>query len=439
MERRRTAGQSEWALCSLGLRHPSVIDEAIQLGVIPDDFASEQLRAMWAGMVHDRHAGVGPDEATVLERHEADLGPGRPFRSLDVLSQTVANLLRVPARRDNLEVYSETLREYRLRRELLEVARTTEALHEDGADASALREHLEGALVGVQARSSASGPVLASDLVSRAAERAARVRRGEEPDRQLRTGLKALDRVLHYRPGHYGLIAARPGMGKTQLALTLAGGIARRHGPMLFVSVEMGEDSLSERVYTSSLSRSGPIEEQERGAVASWGQIPLWMDHRSKTLSEVLSSIRMARAQHGIVGFVVDYLQKVRLPERESREQEIAHASEALSSLCSGSGLLGIVLSQLNRGVDARKDRRPIASDLRESGSLEQDADSILFVYRDVAYNNLTREPDKAELIVEKQRNGQAHVTVPARFKPGDGFFGDYEPPAPKSAKEAWE
>ena len=425
-ERRTTADQSEMAIVALGLRDPGVVDEALALGVSDLDFASLQTRAMWSGMVLDRHRGVGPDEATVLERHEVNLGPGRPFPDFAHLAAVVKNLSRVPARRGNLETYIENVQEYRARRELLRAARSTRAIHEGGGASPEMREVMEETILKIQSRSTGGGAVLASSLLEQATVRAGRVRRGEVPDTQLSTGLHALDRVLRYHPGHYGLIAARPGMGKTQLALSLAGGMARRHGPVLFVSVEMGEDSLSERVYSSAIAGPGEVEERERAARTEWRDVPLWMDHYAKTLSEVLSAIRIAKAKHGIVAFVVDYLQKVSLPRRQSREQEIAHASGSLSALCSRSGLCGIVLSQLNRGVDGRKDRRPLASDLRESGALEQDADSILFVYREVAYNRLAKEPDKVELILEKQRNGRAHVTIPAHFAPGDGWFRDY-------------
>ena len=425
--RRTTADQSELAIIALGLRDPGVVDEAQALGLVVDDFAGTRTRALWRGMVLDRQDGTGPDEATVLERHERSVGPGRPFPDFAQLAGVVANLTRVPARRGNLETYVATVQEYRARRDLLRATQLASGIHEGGGGSPEMREALEEAILRIQSRTAGGGIVLASSLLEQATVQAGRVRRGEAPDTQLRTGLAPLDRVLTYHPGHYGLIAARPGMGKTQLALSLAAGIARRHGPVLFVSVEMGEDSLSERVYSSSVAGAGDIEEREASAREGWAGVPLWMDHQSKTLAEILSAIRIAKAQHGIVAFFVDYLQKVTIPRRDSREQEIAHASEALSSLCSRSGLLGVVLSQLNRAVDGRKDRRPLASDLRESGALEQDADSILFVYREVAYNRMAREPDKVELILEKQRNGKAHTTIPAHFRPGDGWFREYK------------
>ena len=437
---RRTADQSERAIVALALRDPGVVDEAVVLGLTVDDFGGLQMRTLWSGMVLDRQKGVGPDEATVLERHERSIGAGYPFQDFTTLAGTVANLGRIPARRPHLDTYVGTLREYRARRDLHRAAVGVQGLYESGGESSSMREELEGALLRVQGRTTGGGLVRASDLLERATAHAGRVRRGEIKEQQLTTGLPALDRVLRYHPGHYGLIAARPGMGKTQLALTLAQGIARRHGPVLFVSVEMGAESLGDRVYSSSTSGRESVEAREARAREDWKDLNLWFDHDSKSLAEVLSAVRIAQAQHGIVAFVVDYLQKLQLPRRDSREQEIANASEALSSLCSRSGLLGLVLSQLNRGVDGRKDRRPIPSDLRESGALEQDADSILFVYREAAYNRMAREPNKVELILEKQRNGQAQVTIPAAFRPGDGWFRPWSNEEPAADLDAaWE
>ena len=425
-ERRTVAEDSERSILALALRSPEVVDEAGAVGLTVEDFGDRRLRALWAGMVADRSIGVGPDAATVLERHELDLGVGRPFPDLAALTATVRLVSRTPARRENFDAYVERLVEYRARRELLDAANDTLALHADGVDTSEIRERVETALLRLQTRSSGSEQVSVSELFSTAQARALRVRNGVEVDSQLRTGIAALDRVLRYHPGHYGLIAGRPSMGKTQLALTLADGIARRHGPVLFVSVEMGAESLGERLYSSSVFGDGDVDDQEMRAARSWDGVPLWVDYRAKSLSEVASAVRIARAKHGVVAFVVDYLQKVRLPRRDSREQEVANASFELSQLCHSAGMLGLVLSQLNRGVDSRPDKRPNMGDLRESGALEQDADSILFVYRDVVYNPTTREPHKAELILSKQRNGRAGVTVPAHFEPGKGFFSNY-------------
>ena len=111
-----SADQSENALLAIALQDPSAVDEALALRVSADDFGAFQRAVLWKGMVDDRRRGVGPDEATVLERHERNIGPGRPFRDFSELALVVKNLGRVPSRRENLERYVESIKEYRSRR-----------------------------------------------------------------------------------------------------------------------------------------------------------------------------------------------------------------------------------------------------------------------------------------------------------------------------------
>ena len=434
--RRAIATESERAILALALRDPTVVDEAGAVGLTGADFGDRRHRALWSGMVRDRAAGIGPDEATVLERHEADLGVGRPFPDLTALGATVRALTSTPARRAHFDAYVAALVEYRARRELLGAADDVRSLHADGAPTTEIREAVESALVRLQSRSTASGACPAADLFATAQARAERVRTGVEVDDQIRTGLPALDRVLRYHPGHHALMAGRPSMGKTQLALGVLASIAETTGPALFVSVEMGRDSLAHRIYSSSIAGLGTVHDRELDAAERWSRVPLLVETEAKTLAEVVSAIRIAKARHGIVAFAVDYLQRMTLPKADSREQAVSHASATLANLAHSTGTLGIVLSQLNRGLESRPNKRPMMSDLRESGSLEQDADSILFVYRDAYYNPTTREPNKAELIVSKQRNGRAGVTVPAHFDPGNGWFGSYEAPG---GAEGWD
>jgi len=428
MSRRTVADLSEAALLSLALRDPSIVDEAGAVGLTPEDFGDRRYKALWSGMVRDRASGVGPDEATVLERHETDLGIGRPFPDLSALVAVVRTIQSTPARRPSFDAYVAAIVEYRERRELLLAAAEIQALHAEGSPTAEIRDVFEGAMIRVQGRATSAGSGPAADLFVAAKERAERVRAGVEVDDQIMTGLPSLDRTLRYHPGHHALMAGRPSMGKTQLALGVLKSIAETQGPALFVSVEMGRDSLASRLYSSSIAGPGDLHARELEAAERWARTPLLVETEARTLSEVVSAIRIARAQHGIIAFAVDYLQRMTLPKADSREQAVSHASATLANLAHQGGMLGIVLSQLNRGLESRPDKRPMMSDLRESGSLEQDADSIVFVYRDAYYNPSTREPTRADLIISKQRNGRAGVTVPATFEPGNGWFRPYQP-----------
>ena len=236
-----------------------------------------------------------------------------------------------------------------------------------------------------------------------------------------------MDAVLRISPHDYLVVAGRPSMGKTHFALSLLGALARTHGPTLMVSVEMGEDSMAERLASSEgplVGDQGAIQSAWMEAIDRWDCVPMRIDTWAKTLQQVVSSIRVAKQRYGIVAAAVDYLQLMRLPKAESREQAVALASRELCLLAKELGIVVLALSQLNRGCESRDDKRPLLSDLRESGSIEQDADSVLMLYREAAYNPATPRPEECEIIVRKQRNGQQRTALLA-FRPGHGWFED--------------
>lgn len=422
-ERPVSAIRSELAILALCLREPDAVDEALMLGLTEDDFYDRGRKAIWKGCVDDRQAGTGPDEATILERHEGNLGTHRPFPDFTALSVLVQSLTRLPVRRGQLQTYIESLRSYRSRRSLLALAQDLWILHESGKGTEDLIERAEGAVLGLQEQRTAKGFISWGELARRAKERDDAIRSGMRLDPQLRTGIGVLDDVLKYRRGSYNIIAARPGMGKTQLGLTLAKGFAETGGAVLYVMVEMGDEATEDRIFSSEVGMAEDRETAAIAAVDSTEGLPVLFDFDSKTLSEVCSAVRIAKHRHGIVAFVVDYLQKVRAPRAQNRELAVSAMSDQLCHLAKTTKTCAVVLSQLGRDVERRIDKRPLPSDLRESGSLEQDADSILFVYRHAVYQKAARDPYKVELLLEKQRNGRSSVMIPCYFKPGDGWF----------------
>lgn len=424
LHRPLSSPRAERAILALALRNPIAVDDATSHGLLATDFYDPQVRALWVGAVKDREAGFGPDPATVLERFERHLGPGRVFPDFTTLSRLVQDCQDTPAVADHLGVYVETLQDFAQRRALLRAARDVIAHHDGGSDTADLRAIVEGVSMD-SGRAGRTGLVRGSEVLRRAGTRQIAVANGEIRDPQIRTGLYSLDNQLRYHRGHYGLIAARPSQGKSQLGLTIARGISRTESsPVLVVMVEMSEEGTEDRLLRSEVKEQEEAEAIRRGVslhADSWDNV--LFDFESKTLAEVESVIRRAVAKHGICAFVVDYLQKIRLPRDQSREREVSVASDRLCHLAQRLGVLGLVLAQLNRAVDNRRDKRPILADLRESGSLEQDADSVLFLYRHAAYHANAKEPFRTEGIIGKQRNGRAQVTVPLWFKPGDGFF----------------
>ena len=215
------------------------------------------------------------------------------------------------------------------------------------------------------------------------------------------------------------LIAARPSMGKTAFVLNIAQHVAfRRQVPVAIFSLEMSKEQLVTRLMSmeamidSQLIRTGELEDQDweklMESAAVIGHSPLIIDDTpGLTISELRSKCRRYKQSQGVGLVIIDYLQLMAGSGRsESRQQEISEISRSLKALAREIDAPIIALSQLNRAVDSRTDHKPVLSDLRESGSIEQDADVIMFIYRDDYYNPDTEKKNLAEIIVAKQRSG---------------------------------
>ena len=238
------------------------------------------------------------------------------------------------------------------------------------------------------------------------------------------TGFGDLDRMttgLH--AGDLVVLAARPSMGKTALAINIAEHIALKEGlPVAVFSMEMGADQLTTRIAGSigrinqSSLRNGRLDDDEwprlTTAVETLRNIPLHINETGGlTISELRADARRLARQCGKLGLiVVDYLQLMSVPSSmstENRATAVGDISRGLKLLAKDLQCPVIALSQLNRSVEARNDKRPLMSDLRESGAIEQDADVIVFIYRDEYYTKQAcKEPGVAEIIVAKQRSG---------------------------------
>jgi len=252
------------------------------------------------------------------------------------------------------------------------------------------------------------------------------------------------------QPGDLIIIAASPSMGKTALALNLARNVAVEHAHKVAVfSLEMTTQSLVMRLLASeaqvdaSAFRNGFISVESHGALVraaeKLSQAHIWIDDTpAATVLEIRAKCRRMHAQKGLDLVIVDYLQLARAGSNlASREQEISEISRGLKGLAKELNVPVIALSQLNRGPETRKeDKRPILADLRESGAIEQDADIIGFIYRDIVYNPETEHPDMAELLIRKQRNGPTG-TVKLEFLGRFALFKDWPEQDPYAAPPA--
>lgn len=233
------------------------------------------------------------------------------------------------------------------------------------------------------------------------------------------SGYKLLDEMTSgFQKGDLIVLAARPSMGKTALALGLARSAARTGATVGFFSLEMAGEQLMLRLLSTE---SGIPHQAIRNAAITSDE---WMeladvagklaetkffidDTAMQSIMDIRAKARKLKVEHNLQFLVIDYLQLIHsTKQHENRHQEVSEISRALKALAKELAIPIVALSQLSRAVDSRMDKRPMLSDLRESGAIEQDADLIMFLYRDIVYNSEAEDPNLAELIIGKQRNG---------------------------------
>ncbi|GGN03494.1 replicative DNA helicase [Thermus composti] len=257
----------------------------------------------------------------------------------------------------------------------------------------------------------------------------------------VRTGFKELDQLIGtLAPGSLNIIAARPAMGKTAFALTIAQHAALKEGVGVGIySLEMPAAQLVLRMICSEARidmnrvRLGQLSDRDFSRLVDvagrLSEAPIFIDDTPDlTLMELRARARRLKSQHNVGLIIIDYLQLMSGPgggqKGENRQQEIAAISRGLKALARELGVPVIALSQLSRAVEARPNKRPMLSDLRESGSIEQDADLVMFIYRDEYYNPHSEKAGIAEIIVGKQRNGPTG-TVELQFHAQHVRFND--------------
>ncbi len=255
------------------------------------------------------------------------------------------------------------------------------------------------------------------------------------------TGFAELDDLTNgLHPGQLIIIAARPALGKSTLALDFARAASIKHDqPAIFFSLEMGRSEIAMRLMSAEASiplqnmRKGTMDARDWTTMASTrGRIndsPLYIDDSpNMTLVEIRAKCRRLKQRVGLKMVVIDYLQLMTSGKRvESRQQEVSEFSRALKLLAKELQVPVIALSQLNRGPEQRSDKMPALSDLRESGSLEQDADMVILLHRESAYEKDNPRAGEADLIVAKHRNGPTR-TVTVAFQ---GHFSRFQDMAP--------
>jgi replicative DNA helicase len=346
-------------------------------------------------------------------------------KRLDAIGGTVylAEIADFEATAANVVHHARIIRDKAVKRHLIQVAtEIVEVGYEEGEAAERLLDVAESKIFDIsKEKSRTSFASLHDEMPGTFDYVEAIVDRGGQLT-GIPTGFEDLDKITGgLQPGELIIIASRPSMGKTALALNLARNAALDHGKKVAVfSLEMTTRSLILRLLASeakvdlSTLRTGFLPAFARGNLAAAGsklsQAEIWIDDSGMaTILEIKAKCRRLKAERGLDLVMVDYLQLASADGRRDRKDlEIAEISRGLKALAKELQLPVVALSQLNRGPEQRDPdkRRPILGDLRESGAIEQDADVIAFIYRDVVYNKETEEPKLAELEIAKQRNG---------------------------------
>jgi len=325
----------------------------------------------------------------------------------------------------NIVAYADIVRERSVLRKLIQTAQdiASSAFQPDGRSITELIDAAERQVFSISEQGSQlSGPTAIREILTRTMDRLDTLASSNNSITGVPTGYNDLDRLTSgLQASDLIIIAGRPSMGKTTFAMNIGEHVALKGGrtPVLVFSMEMPGEAIGMRLL-SSLSRvdqlklrTGKLPDMEwpriSSTVSMLSECPLYIDDTpALSPAELRARARRLAKEHGQLGLIiVDYLQLMQVPGyNENRTAEISQISRSLKALAKELKVPVIALSQLNRGLEQRADKRPVMSDLRESGAIEQDADLIIFIYRDEVYNENSPEKGIAEIIIAKHRNG---------------------------------
>ncbi len=383
-----------------------------------DDFYSPAHRTIYAACEELYRRGQPMDLVTVAE-HLTNHG------QLDAVGGSVylASLTDAVASGANAVFHAEIVRDKAIRRRLIQTAaEVLTACFNPGEDTERLLDEAERRIFAVAETTTQANYISSKDLITRVFEQLEQ-RAGEgNLITGVPTGYLDFDRLTAgLQRSDLIIVAARPSMGKTAFALNMGMRAAVHHDvPVAIFSLEMSMEQLMMRMLGChgrvdlSRLRTGFLNDEDWArlyqAAEELSRAPIFIDDTpALSTMEIRARCRRLKAEKNIGLVIVDYLQLMRSSRmQDSREQEISDISRNLKALAKELNIPVLALAQLNRKVEERSDKRPVLSDLRESGAIEQDADVIVFIYRDAVYNKAEDNPNKniAEIIIGKQRNG---------------------------------
>ncbi len=376
----------------------------------PEDFFDRRHRVVYEAIRGLDAEGTPADFVTLSDRIDLDKIGGLGF--ISGLSQNVPTSVHV-------ESYARIVARLAVKRKIIEAGtRIINAGYDDESDDREALEQAESALFevlqGRLGKDFQSVRSVLDDLYSKLDY----VHDHKGDVTGVSTGFVDLDHITGgLQPSDLIILAARPSMGKTSLALNIAHAAAKEGRAVGFFSLEMSNEQLVQRLISMTAKvdtqrlRTGFVNEEEWGrigdAIVEVGDIPIFIDDTAGiSISEIRSKARRLCMEHNVSLLVVDYLQLAGGASRSNRVEEVSRMTRELKAVGRELGVPMLVLSQLSRACENRDNHVPMLSDLRESGSIEQDADVVAFIYRDVVYNPETERPRIADIVIAKQRNG---------------------------------
>jgi replicative DNA helicase len=402
--------------------------------LVDSDFYRYEHRLIYAAIGGLVNATKPADVITVYEQLQG-LGKAEEIGGLAYLN----SLAQYVPSASNIRRYAEIVRERSILRKLVSASDeiATAAFNTQGKAVDKILDEAEQKIfnIGEEGSRMKQGFQAMDSLVVQLLDRVQEMADNPNDITGVPTGFYDLDRLTSgFQAGDMIVLAARPSMGKTALAINIAEHVALHEGlPVAVFSMEMGASQLAVRIVGSigridqMHLRTGKLTDDEwprlTEAIEKLRNVSLHIDETpGLTTSELRANARRLARQCGQLGLiVVDYLQLMSVSSsmsEENRATAVGEISRGLKMLAKELKCPVIALSQLSRGVESRTDKRPMMSDLRESGAIEQDADVIMFIYRDDYYNKDSKEPGVAEIIISKQRNGPTGTVKLAFVKP---------------------
>lgn len=384
-----------------------------------DDFYKQSHRTIFNAMVELFEKNEPIDLITITDclkrREEIDAVGGVFYLS------SLVNMIPTAA---NIKYHSKIVRERALLRGLLRSANEIASrVYEDNFEAEELVDYAEKSIFDVSDKRIKASFVTLKEVIKSSFEMIEHLYDKKEVITGIPSGFRDLDDLTTgFQKGDLVVVGGRPSMGKTALALNIAQYVGLEvKEPVAIFSLEMAKEQLafrmlcSEAMVNSSSIRKGFIKKEDwhklTSAASNLTGAPIFIDDSSAiTVLELRAKARRLKMEHGLSLVIVDYLQLMKgKGSFERREQEISDISRSLKALAKELSVPVVAVSQLNRSVEQRRPPKPILADLRESGAIEQDADVILFLYRDEIYNRDAKKGE-AEIIVAKQRNGPTGI-----------------------------